>query len=87
MDIKAQSAGQAHALNSAASVSSSSAGNGVLHSGQGMRDACRYIKRGMKYEVFKFMDRHDNLENIQRWREVLEEEELAMIRRRQEEFV
>ena len=33
------------------------------------------IKRGMRYEVFKFMDRHDNLENIQRWREVLEEEE------------
>ena len=32
------------------------------------------IKRGMKYEVFKFMDRHDNLENIQRWREILEEE-------------
>lgn len=33
------------------------------------------IKRGMKYEVFKFMDRHDNLDNIEKWKKIIEEEE------------
>lgn len=33
------------------------------------------IKRGMKYEVFKFMDRDDNLDNIEKWKNIIESEQ------------
>ena len=32
------------------------------------------IKRGMKYEVFQFMERHDSLETIEKWKNILDEE-------------
>ena len=32
------------------------------------------IKRGMKYEVFQFMERHDSLETIEKWKNILQSE-------------
>ena len=33
------------------------------------------IKRGLKYEMFKFMDRHDNLESIDKWKQIIDDDD------------